>query len=164
MYSTCTIILSSIALVYKHDTKVLLYEWSTDGSTFESTKVLSKVCMILPEVFTKVLLLAIWNYTYSTLHYTTVFWISSICGRLRLFSVCDLLVLNRRVALSHQINAKLICDFLIPNSYERPSDAPLTSALPHAPPQLGLTWNFAQQSFANLDHRCKNLRGGEKTE
>ena len=27
-------------------------------------------------------------------------------------------------ALSHQINAKLICDFLIQNSYERSSDAP----------------------------------------
>jgi len=31
---------------------------------------------------------------------------------------------NRPIALSHQINAKLICDFFIPNSYERPSDAP----------------------------------------
>ena len=34
------------------------------------------------------------------------------------------LAANRPVALSHQINAKLTCDFLIPNSYERKSDAP----------------------------------------
>ena len=31
---------------------------------------------------------------------------------------------NRPVALSHQIDAKLICDFFIQNSYERHADAP----------------------------------------
>jgi hypothetical protein len=37
-----------------------------------------------------------------------------------------------------QINAKLICDFLFKIRMSVSQTRPLTSALPHAPPQLGL--------------------------